>query len=129
VLLALSIRWLVAVAAERFGGRSRAFDSLRWVFLHHEQSNCYLTIGRECFGTRRGCRDQGVVDWSTRQGAVREDAAVSRRKDMRGRLHREVLAASAGGKPLKVEKPTGGTSMKQGWKDEGGMKRQEAEKA
>jgi hypothetical protein len=28
VLLALSVRWLVAVAAERFGGRSRAFDSL-----------------------------------------------------------------------------------------------------
>lgn len=36
VLLALSIRWLVAVAAERFGGRSRALDSLRGVFLHHE---------------------------------------------------------------------------------------------
>ena len=35
VLLALSIRWLVAVAAERFGGRSRALDSVRAVFLHH----------------------------------------------------------------------------------------------
>jgi len=36
VLLALSIRWLVAVAAERFGGRSRALDSVRGVFWHHE---------------------------------------------------------------------------------------------
>jgi hypothetical protein len=33
------------------------------------------------------------------------DAAVSCRKDMRGCLHREVLAADAGGKPLKVESP------------------------
>lgn len=62
-------------------------------------------------------------------GASEEDAAVSRRKDMRGCRRWEVLAADAGGKPLKVEKPTGGTSMKQGWKDEGGVKRQEAEKA
>jgi len=36
VLLALSVRWLVAVAADCFGGWSRALDSLRWVFLHHK---------------------------------------------------------------------------------------------
>jgi hypothetical protein len=38
-------------------------------------------------------------------GASSEDAAVFRRKDMRGCQRREVLAASAGGKPLKVESP------------------------
>jgi hypothetical protein len=45
-----------------------------------------------------------------------------------GKSHREVILATAKGKPLETMKPRDATGMKQGWNGGSGTKRQEVEK-